>query len=68
MSVIDHAPTASPGPHTTGPEPGQHPRSRVADRTAEAPVAPMDGSSDATKMISETGTDTRSWIAVEYVA
>ncbi|MEO3778342.1 hypothetical protein ABGB16_16125 [Micromonospora sp. B11E3] len=68
MSVIDHSPIALPGAHKTDPEPGQHPLPRVADRTAEVPVAPMDGSSDATRMIRETGTDTRSWIAVEYLA
>lgn len=68
VSVTDHPPTAAPRPRTTDPGPGRHPGSGVADRTTDASVAPMDGSSAATRMISETGVDTRSWIAVEYVA
>ncbi|WP_091306543.1 hypothetical protein [Micromonospora chersina] len=68
MSETDQRPADLADPSATGPGPGRHPGSGVAVRRAEAPVAPMDGDSGATRMTSEAEADTRPWNAVEFVA
>ncbi|MET7804605.1 hypothetical protein ABZ744_18825 [Micromonospora chersina] len=68
MSETDQPPADLADPSATDPGPGRHPGSGVAVRRAEAPVAPMDGGSGATRMTSEAEADTRPWNAVEFVA
>ncbi|TYB40719.1 hypothetical protein FXF50_03200 [Micromonospora sp. AP08] len=68
MSETDQRPADLADPSATDPGPGRHPGSGVAVRRAEAPVAPMDGGSGATRMTSEAVADTRPWNAVEFVA
>lgn len=56
------------GDRATAAGPARQPDCGVDIRTAEAPVAPMDGGSGAARMTSEAVLDSRPWIAVEYDA